>query len=397
MNIFAGYDAVVSRCETTSAHSSPLDRAKAISGLISEEALASERRGRLTDKVTTALLDNNLLSIRLPREDGGLGGTGVDLFEATEEISRADGSAGWCMLISNAVSTFVHSGADPRARCEIFGNGPVACWATLLPKAKSVETEGGFRVSGNFAWGSSSSFSRWVFVAEPIADRDGQQWFRAHLVPKEEVDIKEGSWDVMGLRATASIDYAITDKFVPAYRTFEYPFLSDGNPRHPSARGLVELGRPGMAAFASGIGLRALDELLAAAPKTKRLQAEGMQSEDNVVQFGIGELEGRLRAARGYCLDLVAEQDRALARGCMLDPNRTLDMMQAFHTLTRAARDMTVFAFDQAGTTVVHATNPLQRCLRDIFTGLKHGVVTPAILGRIGKVRLGLEYGQIRL
>jgi len=261
------------------------------------------------------------------------------------------------MLISNAVSTFVYGGADAKARREVFGNGPVGCWATLLPKAKSVETEGGFRVSGDFSWGSSSSFSRWVFVAEPIADRAGQQWFRAHLVPKEDVDIKQGSWDVIGLRATASIDYAITDKFVPAYRTFEYPFLSDGDPRHPSARGLVELGRPGMAAFASGVGLRALDELLAAAPKTKRLQAEGMQSEDSVVQFGIGELEGRLRAARGYCLDLVAEQDRALAQGRMLDPNRTLDMLQAFHILTRAARDMTVFAFDQAGTTVIYAAN----------------------------------------
>jgi indole-3-acetate monooxygenase len=375
----------------------PLDRAKAVSALISAEALASERLGRLTDKVAAALLEANLFSIRLPQDDGGSGGNGVELFEATEEIARADGSAGWCMLISNGVATFIHSGVDSRARCEIFGNGPVACWATLLPKAKSVETAGGFRVSGNFAWGSSSSFSRWVFVAEPIADRAGQQWFRAHLVPKEDVDIKEGSWDVMGLRATASIDYAIIDKFVPAYRTFEYPFLSDGDPRRPSARGLVELARPGMAAFASGIGLRALDELLAAAPKTKRLQAEGMQSEDNVVQFGIGELEGRLRAARGYCLDLVAEQDRALAKGRMLDPARTLDMLQAFHTLTRAARDMTVFAFDQAGTTVVHATNPLQRCFRDIFTGLKHGIVTPAILGRIGKVRLGLDYGEVRL
>jgi indole-3-acetate monooxygenase len=347
----------------------PLARAKAISRLISEEALAGERLGRLTDRVVAALLDANLFSVRLPREAGGLGGTGLDLFEATEEIARADGSAGWCMLISNGVSAFVHSGGDSRARWEIFGNGPVACWATLLPKAKSVETAGGFRVSGNFSWGSSSSFARWVFVAEPIADRGGQQWFRAHLVPKEDVDIKEGSWDVMGLRATASIDYAITDKFVPAYRTFEYPFLSDGDPRHPSARGLVELARPGMAAFASGIGLRALDELLATAPKTKRLQADGMQSEDDVVQFGIGELEGRLRAARGYCLDLVAEQDRALAQGRMLDPNRTLDMLQAFHILTRAARDMTVFAFDQAGTTVVHATNPLQRCLRDILPG----------------------------
>src|SRR3974390_1529188 len=109
MNMCAGYDAAVSPCETTSPHRSPLDRAKAIRGLISEEALASERRGRLTDKVTTALLDANLLSIRLPREDGGLGGTGVDLFEATEEIARGDGSAGWGMLSSNAVSTFVHS------------------------------------------------------------------------------------------------------------------------------------------------------------------------------------------------------------------------------------------------------------------------------------------------
>ena len=143
--------------------------------------------------------------------------------------------------------------------------------------------------------------------------------------------------------------------------------------------------------------MRALAELLATAPKTKRLLAEGMQADDNVVQFGIGELEGRLRAARGYYLDLVAEQDEAIAKGGELDPDRTLDMMQALQTLTRAARDMTVFAFDNAGTTVVLATNPLQRCLRDIFTGLKHGVVTPAILGRIGKVRLGLDYGPRRI
>ena len=55
-----------------------------------------------------------------------------------------------------------------------------------------------------------------------------------------------------------------------------------------------------------------------------------------------------------------------------------------------------MFAFDNAGSTVVFATSPVQRCLRDIFTGLKHGILTPAILGRIGKVRLGLEYGEVR-
>src|SRR5580704_6698964 len=135
-------DAVAVGGPMTVACARPLDRAKAISGLVSDEALASERLGRLTDKVAAALLDANLFSIRLPQADGGLGGTGVELFEATEEIARADGSAGWCMLISNAISTFVHKGATAKALREVFGNGPVACWATLLPKEKSVEVKG---------------------------------------------------------------------------------------------------------------------------------------------------------------------------------------------------------------------------------------------------------------
>jgi alkylation response protein AidB-like acyl-CoA dehydrogenase len=382
--------------ELAVAGSRPLDRARAISGLIDEETLASERLGRLTDKVAAAMLDANLFSIRLPPEDGGLGGTGVELFKAVEEISHADGSAGWNMAISNAVNTFVHKGAAAEMRREVFGNGAVACWATLLPKANSTEEQGGYRVSGSFAWGSSSSLSRWVMVPSRLPDRGGQQRFRAHVLPKEDIEIKEGSWDVLGLCGTASIDYTIADKFVPVHRAFEYPFLVDADPKKPSAQGLIQLGQPGLVAFASGIGFRALDELLAAAPKTKRLLAEGTQADDNVVQFGIGEIEGRLRAARSHYLALVAEQDEAIAGGRALSPGRVLDMQQAGQTLAHAARDMTVFAFDNAGTTVVFATNPLQRCLRDIFTGLKHAIMTPAILGRIGKVRLGLDYGEVR-
>ena len=102
-----------------------------------------------------------------------------------------------------------------------------------------------------------------------------------------------------------------------------------------------------------------------------------------------------MRAARTHYLDLLARQDEALAEGRALDPRRALDLQQAGQTLAQAARDMTVFACDHAGTTVVLASNPLQRCLRDIFTGLKHAIMTPAILGRIGKVRLGLDYGAV--
>jgi Acyl-CoA dehydrogenase, N-terminal domain len=82
----------------------PLDRAKAISGLISEEALASERLGQFTDSVSAALLEANLFSIMVPEAGGGFGGTRVELFDTVEEIARADGSAGWCAAICNGIA-----------------------------------------------------------------------------------------------------------------------------------------------------------------------------------------------------------------------------------------------------------------------------------------------------
>lgn len=375
----------------------PLDKAKAISTLISEQADASERLGRLTDKASQALLDANLFSITLPRLVGGHGSTRSELFETVEEIARADGSAGWCVGLCNGINAFIYAGATADARHEIFGNGPVCCWSSLSPVAKSVEDKGGFSVTGNFVFGSGCSFSRWVIVASRLNDRDGQQWFRAHLVPKADVEIKEGSWSVMGLQATASLDYAISGKLVPAYRTFEYPFLQAKDRVKATAMVMMQSTQLAIVAFASGVGSRALAELVAVAPKTKRTSGEGMQSEDNVVQFGVGEIEGRLRAARAYYLSLLSAQDAELTEGRSLHPELVLNTTQAALTVTRAARDAAIFAFDSGGTGSIRAASPLQRCLRDVFTGLKHANVNQAFLGRIGKVRLGLEYGSLRL
>jgi indole-3-acetate monooxygenase len=373
---------------------SPVERARTIGGLIREEALAGERLGRLTDRTAEAILSQNLCSIMVPAAAGGLGASRVAFFEATEAIARADGSAGWCVGLCNGISVFVDRGATPELRQEVFGAGPVSCWASLLPRGRSAPERGGFRLTGSFGWGSGSSMSNWVVVTAPLADRDGFQWFRAHVVPKADVSLKEGSWDVMGLRATHSVDYDI-DTFVPAHRTFEYPMASEANRGGVFGREGTVLAQMGMVAFASGLAEAALAELVALAPKTKRLLGEGVQAEDSVVQFGIGELEGRLRAARTWYVGLIAEIDTAVA--ARRAPAVGLELMQAAQTLTRAARDTAVFAFDNAGTTVVYASHPLQRALRDLFTGLKHGQLTPGILGRIGKVRLGLEFGDVRL
>jgi indole-3-acetate monooxygenase len=366
----------------------PLARAKALSALISADALEGERLGRLTDKVGQALLGANLFSMLLPRAAGGDGCSRVEFFETVEEVARADGSAGWCLSVCSAIADFTYKAATPEAIDEVFGEGPVSIWTSLLPKATSAPVDGGYRVAGAFSMGSGSAHARWLVIPAPLPDRDGAAWFRGHILRKDDATIRPDSWDVMGLRATTSIEYAIEDRFAPAHRCFEFPFLEPPTAGAVSTLYGVRLNQIGLTAFATGVAKRALDELLAAAPKTKRTFGQGTLADDNVVQFGVGELEGRMRAARTHFKSLVAEQDRHLARHGYSDPVLASDTTQAAQILTRAARDLTIFAFDYAGTGVIFATNPLQRCLRDIFTGLKHASFTPAVLTSFGQERL---------
>jgi indole-3-acetate monooxygenase len=366
------------------------ERAQALCELVREESVASERLGRLTDRVVGALLEARLFSILLPESAGGLGGNRLDFFEAAEALGRADGSTGWCISLCNSANFVAWRGLGAEGRADVFGQGPLACWTRLIPDTKSTATSGGYRVHGNWTYGSGSSFARWVVLASVSKDAEGRNVYRAYAVPKEDVELMEGTWDTLGLRATSSVDYAITDKFVPAHRTYEY--FSEGLAASGpiSAMESVWLNQVGLTAFASGVGQRMLSEFIAAAAKTKRITAPGLQAEDHIVQSGVGELEGRLSAARSHYRELVIRQDEIVARGEPVGAALRAELTLAAQTLTRAAKDIALFAYEHSGASVVYADSPIQRCFRDLLTGLKHAGLSPSILARIGRVRLGL-------
>jgi alkylation response protein AidB-like acyl-CoA dehydrogenase len=191
---------------SSSGPSSVRERAEALCALVRGESAASERLGRLTDKVVDALLQAGLFSVLLPESGGGLGGTRRDLFEAAEALGRADGSAGWCISLCKTMNFVAWRGLSDEGRTEVFGQGPSACWSALVPNAVSIATAGGYRVSGNWTYGSGSSFAQWVLVTSMSKDTEGRNVYRAYLVPKEDVELRDGTWDTLGLRATSSVD-----------------------------------------------------------------------------------------------------------------------------------------------------------------------------------------------
>ena len=110
----------------------PLERAKALYDLISGEARESELAGRLTDRAAQALLDANLFSMLVARSNGGLEASRAEFFETVEMIAKADGSAGWCLSVCATTAFVVSKAASAEAKQEVFGDGPVALWTSLL-------------------------------------------------------------------------------------------------------------------------------------------------------------------------------------------------------------------------------------------------------------------------
>ena len=68
-----------------------------------------------------------------------------------------------------------------------------------------------------------------------------------------------------------------------------------------------------------------------------------------------------------------------------------------FAPASLAAREIAIFAFDHASVKAIFAGHPLQRCVRDLFTGLKHASFSPTHLTRAGRAIFGLEAQRVRL
>ena len=375
---------------------SGLELARSLHDLISGEARETELLGRLTDRVARTMLEQGLFSLLLPRSAGGLGLSLPEYFEAVEEVASADGSAAWCMAICNATNLMFHRAAPEQGRQEIFGTSPVALWTCLLPFARSAPAQGGFVVSGKFGWGSGSSIANWVLVTESLPDREGLQWFRSYALAKYDVRIVPESWQVMGLKGTASADYLIDEVFVPAHRSFEYP-LFDAAGTHPiSTLESASYHQIGMAAFASGVARRAVSELVSVAGDVRRMKASSTQAEDEAIQQGLGETQARLSAARGYYVALLAEQEAHYQENARTSREIAEKCLHTANVVGRAAREATIFAFDNAGTGAIRLDNPIQRCLRDIFAGLKHPVFGSIHLRGLGKQMLGVEQALVR-
>lgn len=225
---------------TTAARGLPelLDSLDAARPVIEAHRAESDVLRRQPQPIVDAMRQHDLFRLQLPRDLGGRGVDPVTFLDLVERVAAWDGSTAWNFAISGGAATFAGY-ADPDVARDVFATPASYIAGTPNPTGRAELVEGGYRVSGRWAWCSGIYQATHAIVGavvpgDPNPALAGLPPLRQFILPVSDVTILD-TWHVGGLRGTGSTEIEAHDVFVPNERAILIFFSPPRNPAPSTA------------------------------------------------------------------------------------------------------------------------------------------------------------------
>jgi alkylation response protein AidB-like acyl-CoA dehydrogenase len=380
----------------------PLATARSLRPVIERGAAESEESGQLCESTARALCASGLFGLLVPQELGGIEADPVLYIDTIEELSSADGSVGWVMIATTFCIAGAASWLGPTAIDAMFrqNRGFIAA-AHIGPNGVAERVDDGYRIRGQFHFGSGSQLSSWFMGAfvlhengAPVMTENGEPQIAWFYAPREKVFLDATSWDVAGLRATASYDFRFVDQVVHEdfMMIFAPPRVRRGGP-------VMDVGvSMGHVAWSMGVATRILDEIQQLAARKRRVGRETLIDQPTF-QRDFGMMRASVDAARAHIRRVYVDwYDDAANHGTARLSVRANARLAACWG-TKVAAEVGQFAYLAAGTDGLRnsAGNTLQRCHRDLQASAVHRHVDDNVLTESASVLLGVNRPGLQL
>lgn len=375
--------------------STALEAARALRPLLREEAAHIESARRLSPRVLDALHSIDAFHLQLTAEYGGRGADPVALLEVIEELSRGDGSSGWCAMVGSESSACLNAYLAPEIVRELTAGTPRPVHAlSAVGVGRAVATAGGYVVSGRWRFASACRHASWLGGLAVVHDgqqprqRDnGAPLLRVVYIPTSAAVLIDTWSTVDGLRATASDDFEVTALFVPLEHTADL----FGPARHDSPVWRVPTGLRlalSKAAAVCGMARAALDALPPILDRTPFVGGRPAREEARV-QIALAEAEAALEGGRALLYRRVEHAWDAVRRGETLDRDAIAQVRLAVVFAARQALAAVHGAQQLAGSAAIYSP-VLIRAARDLDVARHHFQLQPHIVEDVGRVMLGM-------
>jgi len=240
-----------------------------------------------------------------------------------------------------------------------------------------------YRLSGEWSFGSGIKHATWIHTLGVV---EGTGEALIFIVPVEEATLID-NWDVMGLRATGSIDYTLDNVLVPA--EFTHPATTEAPLRGGSLLrlGIIHLAIIAHSAWALGVSRAMLDEL-GTLVRGKAGRAGSVADSTNFLAT-YGKAEAQWHAAHSLVHRAWQEITDTLDAGN--GPTRQQKSLArlALYNATWAAEAISTTVYHAAGTTALRRGS-LQRYYRDMHAGTQHMTSSPSVIEECGRAFAGL-------
>jgi indole-3-acetate monooxygenase len=375
--------------------------ARALTPTIRAQRVEIERDRSLPAPLVKQMAEAGFFSLWLARSLGGPELTTVDFFHVIEELSRADGAVGWCALVAAGYSRLSGYLDDDVAR-EIFGDGSTVVAGTINPTGRAVPVPGGFKLAGQWSYGSFIGHSAWTvgssIIVEDGAPRrgpDGAPDMRLMLFPTSAVEIID-TWRVGGLRGTGSHDFRVADLFVPDERAIAAFTAKPVRPGTLFAAPFITVFAMALATAPLGIARAAIEAFVELAEGKTPIGGSAKLRDKASAQADVGKAEALVRSARAFLIDELQGIWDTVAKGEMPSVRQRAVARLAAAQAASASAQAVDLIYNAAGGTALYETSLIERCFRDVHATTQHVGIASANFEISGRVLLGLDPGTPR-
>jgi alkylation response protein AidB-like acyl-CoA dehydrogenase len=358
--------------------------AQAVRPAVAAASNEIEETRRLPPALLDRLHEARLFRLLLPRSSHGIETDPVTFFHVIETIAQDDASTAWCLGQAGGCAMSAAYLDLPVAHAIFSDPRAVLAWGPG-PKVRAVECEGGYKVTGVWSFNSGGRHASWLGAHCPVYQADGspkrgangEQQERTMLVRAEDVEWTD-IWNTVGLRGTASDQFALDDFFVRSDHSITRDFDKECRESGPLYRmGSGTCYQVGFAGVACGIARGALDSFVDVARNKVPRGGNSPLRDNAVVQSNLAQAEAGLRAGRAYLLQSMAEIWKDLCAGAVITVEQRIIIRMASTHAIHKAREAVDFAYHAAGASAIFESHPLERRFRDIHT------VTQQLQGRL--------------
>jgi 3-hydroxy-9,10-secoandrosta-1,3,5(10)-triene-9,17-dione monooxygenase len=388
-----------------------VERARELAPKVLEQAGETEQRTYYSEELHEDFLDAGFYRMLVPKRYGGLEVDLPTFLRVVTEIARGDASTAWCLCLASGHALQVAELFDEDEQAEIFGDGDFRCPAVAAPSGLATPVDGGFELTGKFAYCSGVPYATHYLgqALTPGPDPDGPPTLLLFIAPRADWTMLDDWGHLLGLKGSGShsivFDKAfIPDRFVRPNVAMVEIDTSQGTPGQRLHENPIYGGRSGsffqseLSAVVIGAASAAVEEY-EAFMRTKPTPRPpiGPRLEDPDYQRWLGAALGRIEAADCILTEMTEEYmeicERAAAGGGQFsrEEDTRLNMVarEAFKLAHSVIHDIVVHT---AGSSALRGGERLERIMRDSLMAWGHlaSVVEDSIARQLARERLEL-------